>query len=392
MVGGGPVVEVDGGVGGGAGEEEEGWGAEVGRGEEEGVEEWGGAGAEAAAEEGVGVEEAFGEEGGGGELVAELVGVEEDEDLGGGGDRGGWEVGAEADGFRSLAAGGANLSLLLLLVFVLRIFVAAVEAAAAVHFHFHFREWKQKKKKQQQQQQQTMHAPGAQTPISDSDVIPSISSRSTTSSALDATSFTYTPFYCEENVYLLCKKLCEIGVADPDGIDLFVVFISNEDKQATLWHQKASQRIDGLTVWDYHVICIQRKVEGNLLRVWDLDSSLPFPSPLNQYVAQAIRPSFSLNSNFVRLFRVVHVPIFLHYFASDRRHMKNPDGNWIAQPPPYEPIVAEDGTVNNLSDYIGMKVADVRTNVGDLIEGLFSEKLGVVVSETQLENLFSCIP
>lgn len=48
--------------------------------------------------------------------------------------------------------------------------------------------------------------------------------------------------------------------------------------------------------------------------------------------------------------------------------------------------------MNNLSNYIGMKVADVRTNVGDLIEGLFSEKLGVVVSETQLENLFSCIP
>ncbi|XXG83539.1 hypothetical protein AAC387_Pa10g1272 [Persea americana] len=261
---------------------------------------------------------------------------------------------------------------------------------------FLVREWKKKKKKQQQQQQQqhTMHATGAQTPISNSDVAPSISSSSTIPlppSALDAASFTYTPFYCEENVYLLCKKLCEIGMADPDGIDLFVVFISNEDKQATLWHQKASQRIDGLNVWDYHVICIQRKVEGSVLQVWDLDSSLPFPSPLNQYVAQAIRPSFPLNSNFVRLFRVVHVPILLHCFASDRQHMKNPDGNWIAQPPLYEPIVAEDGTVNNLSDYVGMKVADVRTNLGDLIEGLFSEKLGVVVSETQLEHLFSHI-
>lgn len=47
--------------------------------------------------------------------------------------------------------------------------------------------------------------------------------------------------------------------------------------------------------------------------------------------------------------------------------------------------------MNNLSDYVGMKVADVRTNLGDLIEGLFSEKLGVVVSETQLEHLFSHI-
>lgn len=48
--------------------------------------------------------------------------------------------------------------------------------------------------------------------------------------------------------------------------------------------------------------------------------------------------------------------------------------------------------MNNLNEYIRMRVADVRANVGDLIEGLFSEKLGVVVSETQLETLFSQIP
>lgn len=39
------------------------------------------------------------------------------------------------------------------------------------------------------------------------------------------------PFLSEENVYLLCKKLCTSGVADADGSDLYVVFISNEKKQ-----------------------------------------------------------------------------------------------------------------------------------------------------------------
>lgn len=33
-------------------------------------------------------------------------------------------------------------------------------------------------------------------------------------------------------MYLLCKTLCENGVADETGSDLFVVFISNEKKQA----------------------------------------------------------------------------------------------------------------------------------------------------------------
>jgi hypothetical protein len=42
-----------------------------------------------------------------------------------------------------------------------------------------------------------------------------------------------------------------------------------------------------------------------------------------------------------RLFRVVHAPVFLQSFASDRSHMKDPEGNWIQLPPKYEPIVAE---------------------------------------------------
>lgn len=37
----------------------------------------------------------------------------------------------------------------------------------------------------------------------------------------------------------------------------------------------------------------------------------------------------------------MHGPIFLQSFASDRSHMKDTAGNWVAQPPPYEAIVAE---------------------------------------------------
>ncbi|KAH7855433.1 hypothetical protein Vadar_024796 [Vaccinium darrowii] len=155
----------------------------------------------------------------------------------------------------------------------------------------------------------------------------------------------------EENVYLLCKKLRTSGLADADGSDLYVVFISNEKKQVPLWHQKTSHRADGVILWDYHVICVQRKKEsGSSPLVWDLDSSLPFPSSLASYVSATIRPSFQIFADFQRFFCVVHAPIFLRSFASDRRHMKDSLGKWIAKPPAYGPIVAE-GKFKKQFDY-----------------------------------------
>ncbi|URD78345.1 hypothetical protein MUK42_02279 [Musa troglodytarum] len=211
-------------------------------------------------------------------------------------------------------------------------------------------------------------------------------------SSLDIFSFTHTPNYCEENVYLLCKKLCEVGAADPMGADLFVVFISNEEKMVPLWHQKASIRNDGLVLWDYHVICIQSR-RGKLFDlVWDLDSSLPIPSPINVYFSEAIQPMYSPNLVNSRLFRVVHAPVFLRCFASDRSHMKDDLGNWLALPPKYEPITSEDGTKNNLDKYIHMPAADVSAaNIQDLVHGVFSNECGVLVGETMLEWFFSQI-
>ncbi|PHT80687.1 Protein N-terminal glutamine amidohydrolase [Capsicum annuum] len=185
----------------------------------------------------------------------------------------------------------------------------------------------------------------------------------------------------EENIYLLCKKLCDDGLADPDGSDLFIIFISNEKKQIPLWHQKASQRAEGVILWDYHVICLQNKRdEKSSSLVWDLDSSLPFPSPLGTYVAESIRPSIQIFSEFKRFFRVVHAPIFLRHFASDRRHMKDSAGNWIAKPPSHEAIVAKDGAVHNLNEYITVSPDDVVIDVGaDTVNVVFSDKLGVVI-------------
>ncbi|WOK99105.1 protein N-terminal glutamine amidohydrolase isoform X2 [Canna indica] len=208
---------------------------------------------------------------------------------------------------------------------------------------------------------------------------------------LDISSFTHTPCYCEENVYMLCKNLCKVGVADQMGTDLFVVFISNEEKMVPLWHQKASKRNDGMILWDYHVICIQRRRGKVFDFVWDLDSNLPFPSPLNMYFSEAIRPMNPPDLAITRLFRVVHAPIFLRCFASDRSHMKDALGNLLALPPDHEPITAVDGTKNNLDKYIQMREADTLSILDDLTHGVFSNEYGVVVTETMLEWFFSQI-
>jgi hypothetical protein len=62
----------------------------------------------------------------------------------------------------------------------------------------------------------------------------------------------------EENVYMLCKRLCQLGLAMPDASDLFVVFISNSNCKVPLWRQKSKSSLEeGFCIWDYHVICIQ---------------------------------------------------------------------------------------------------------------------------------------
>ncbi|PKU69201.1 Protein N-terminal glutamine amidohydrolase [Dendrobium catenatum] len=133
-------------------------------------------------------------------------------------------------------------------------------------------------------------------------------------------SFTHTPCYCEENVYLLCKKLVMLGVAAPTVRDLFVVFISNDDKKIPLWNQKASKSSDKLVIWDYHVICIQIVNQKNAEEgrsshlIWDLDSSLPFPLPLDQYVSETFRLHLPLKSTYKSRDKALEAPFIWFFF------------------------------------------------------------------------------
>ncbi|XP_041811788.1 protein N-terminal glutamine amidohydrolase [Chelmon rostratus] len=159
----------------------------------------------------------------------------------------------------------------------------------------------------------------------------------------------YTSCYCEENVW----KLCEFVRTERTALleELFVIFISNENRMIPLWKQM-SGRGDQPVIWDYHVILLQVGLQSDPL-VYDLDSELSFPCSLQLYAAQALRSDHNIKPAYHRKLRVVPADSFLLNFASDRSHMKNPDGTWKMPPPLYPPIHTAECQMN-LDDFISV--------------------------------------
>uniref|UniRef100_A0A1I7W7K2 Protein N-terminal glutamine amidohydrolase n=1 Tax=Heterorhabditis bacteriophora TaxID=37862 RepID=A0A1I7W7K2_HETBA len=89
-------------------------------------------------------------------------------------------------------------------------------------------------------------------------------------------------------------------------------------------------------VWDYHVVLLEKGEEGT--KVWDLDSTLPFPCPFNQYWQSTFQP---IGWNIAEEFK------------SDRSHMKKPDGSWIAPPPVWD-LIYKRHLHNNIDQFISM--------------------------------------
>jgi hypothetical protein len=166
----------------------------------------------------------------------------------------------------------------------------------------------------------------------------------------------YQPCYCEENVWWLCQ---DESVA---ALERWVVFISNPAHQVVLLSQQASPAERAL-VWDYHVILLVRGEAR--LEVWDLDTRLGVPAPLSDYLAQTFPPLPVDAMALAPWFRVVPADDFLATFATDRSHMRAPDGSWLASPPPWRAPAAA-GQRANLMRFVDM-ADDVAGDVVDLM-------------------------
>jgi protein N-terminal glutamine amidohydrolase len=146
----------------------------------------------------------------------------------------------------------------------------------------------------------------------------------------------YAAYYCEENVWHLAQE------PELEGKPTCVIFVSNSEQKCVFWHQR-TQRIEGTPVlWDYHVVLA---VHEPTWVVYDLDSTLPWPTPLDLYLERTFRGG-RVPDEFAPRFRVVPKATYVSMFASDRSHMKTPAGTWTHAPPAWPPIQSAESSMN----------------------------------------------
>lgn len=162
---------------------------------------------------------------------------------------------------------------------------------------------------------------------------------------------TYTPYYCEENIWMLAKKIEETNNEKLNCC--FPVFISNNSNFVPLWRQTIGDQESGFVAWDYHVIMVYLDSYNAL--VYDFDTRLPFPCSFSTYCKETFRPDETLAPEHERFFRLISAELYLKYFSSDRRHMIRKNGSWLKPPPDY-PIIQNQQESHNLAQYISMKV------------------------------------
>jgi protein N-terminal glutamine amidohydrolase len=169
---------------------------------------------------------------------------------------------------------------------------------------------------------------------------------------LDPLSLDYQPYYCEENVWRLLAR------EELDGRRAWAVIVSSQSSHFVVLHQKAGRSWDGLVCWDYHVFAVVDDPDGPRLAL-DLDSDLPFPCPLARYLDESFPSTLP-----APCFRLVDAAWYVGSLASDRSHMRRPDGGYSAPPPSWP--APGGGMANNLLSWTDV-TASAPGTVRDLV-------------------------
>lgn len=118
-------------------------------------------------------------------------------------------------------------------------------------------------------------------------------------------------FSSEENVWKLCEQVKR--TRPEELVKCYAVFVSNEGRTVPLWRQKAGRGDDQVVIWvsyaskickkcsnglltfyqDYHVFFMHNPSPNRCL-VFDLDTTLPFPTYFHKYVTETFRSDLAL--------------------------------------------------------------------------------------------------
>lgn len=115
-------------------------------------------------------------------------------------------------------------------------------------------------------------------------------------------------------------------------------------------------------VWDYHVVLLSLAAAeprpsappGSGWEVWDLDSTLGAPVPAARWLAATFPPDAGTPPELQPLFRLVEADELAAAFASDRSHMRRPDGSFLQEPPPW-PAILPPGVAPSLMRFVDME-------------------------------------
>lgn len=135
------------------------------------------------------------------------------------------------------------------------------------------------------------------------------------------------PFYCEESIARLsgCEELM--------GLTAEVWTLCHGSGGFVMARQQKGEGELGLISWDYHVVLLVS--DGSEHRIYDPDSQLGCPVPARRWLRESFPTLLGLFAAPRPLVRVLEAGRYREILRSDRSHMMDDEGRWIAPPPPW---------------------------------------------------------
>ncbi len=161
----------------------------------------------------------------------------------------------------------------------------------------------------------------------------------------------YTPYYCEENIWHLCAD------ESVPGNEKHVIWIGSLNQYCPLWCQRASANANQPVWWDYHVVLVAKTHQW---QVWDLDTTLPCPVSIEEYLQQTFRAEQSHPASF----RMMSASYYRSHFSSDRAHMRDANNFYLAPPPQWPVISNAPLTMPEMLDFTSDKHGELLSLAG----------------------------